>query len=337
MTKPDVERSIQDVVLRTLKYFLWFVALTLISIISLYFWKSWNALGALIVLFSASGVGAVLGFLFGIPRVLTTDGIPDPAGKPNTSFAQNSNLEQISDWLTKIVVGVSLVEFDRLIGALRRLSGAVALALELNANLWPVVSAVLVCGGIFGFITFYIWTRTQFPLLLQLTQTQLARLLTQIADLKSVVIENVKVLDKTIKFAGIEESKDILQGKASFQDGWDSDPHKGKFGGSAVSGEYKLEADVVPIGEDGALCGVTLTVTRPNALGTQQVQFHLHPTFKQSVVQAEFNGLTASTKILSRGAFVVGALVKSNDGEADIQLELDLATVPRVPEKFKNG
>ena len=52
-------------------------------------------------------IGALLGFLFGVPRALT--GATQEAG-----LRSNTNLEQISDWLTKILVGVGLVEIGRL-------------------------------------------------------------------------------------------------------------------------------------------------------------------------------------------------------------------------------
>lgn len=113
---------------------------------------------------ACSSVGWVLGFLFGIPRSLSSDtartgavGVPkatdkttnadvaapapdthevteraaspQPPALPNPtiqnqissgpSTAVNTNLEQISDWLTKIIVGVTLVENQKVIASLR--------------------------------------------------------------------------------------------------------------------------------------------------------------------------------------------------------------------------
>jgi tetratricopeptide (TPR) repeat protein len=99
---------------------------------------------AVLALEAAAGFafGAVTGFLFGIPRNLQGQGSqnPQPASQPNASslplanpsaladsrtssqtstivyqprpeatYASNTNLEQISDWLTKIIVGVGLI------------------------------------------------------------------------------------------------------------------------------------------------------------------------------------------------------------------------------------
>jgi membrane protease YdiL (CAAX protease family) len=47
--------------------------------------------------------GVFWGFIFGIPKNLQKNKIPDNA--PN-SYRGNTNLEEISDWITKIVVGI---------------------------------------------------------------------------------------------------------------------------------------------------------------------------------------------------------------------------------------
>jgi hypothetical protein len=52
-----------------------------------------------IVFAAAFAVGALVGFLFGIPRRLQREGLSAPIGP---SLVVNTNLEQIFDWLTKI-------------------------------------------------------------------------------------------------------------------------------------------------------------------------------------------------------------------------------------------
>jgi hypothetical protein len=71
--------------------------------------------GALLVLsaglFTAGGadlLGAVIGFLFGVPRARRKSRRKQTG---STAHTPNTNLEHVSDWLTKIVVGVTLVEF----------------------------------------------------------------------------------------------------------------------------------------------------------------------------------------------------------------------------------
>src|SRR5438552_685547 len=66
-------------------------------------------------------VGVVTGFLFGIPRVLqgTDSGAEATAHTPYQQRV-NTNLEQISDWLTKIIVGLGLVQLTKVPGYLSK-------------------------------------------------------------------------------------------------------------------------------------------------------------------------------------------------------------------------
>lgn len=85
---------------------------------------------------AAGATGALLGFLFGIPRLLqrpatsqpqtTTE--PQPAGTPLPNqrqmarerfFSSNTSFEEISDWLTKIIIGLGLVQFQTILEYLR--------------------------------------------------------------------------------------------------------------------------------------------------------------------------------------------------------------------------
>jgi hypothetical protein len=79
------------------------------------------------VVVAGGAVGSFLGFLFGIPRLFqqafatALDG-PSPSGEraspiPSAGrrfLSSNTNLEQISDWLTKIIVGIGLVESSKI-------------------------------------------------------------------------------------------------------------------------------------------------------------------------------------------------------------------------------
>lgn len=50
-------------------------------------------------------VGALIGFLFAVPRI-------NPAVAIRSELIPNANVEAVSDWLTKILVGVGLVNFQ---------------------------------------------------------------------------------------------------------------------------------------------------------------------------------------------------------------------------------
>ena len=88
------------------------------------------AAGPILWGFACFTIGSMVGFLFGIPRILQREqpqGGTDPATTatrtpPSESEGQhgayslriNTNLEQISDWLTKILVGAGLIQLQTL-------------------------------------------------------------------------------------------------------------------------------------------------------------------------------------------------------------------------------
>ena len=96
--------------------------------------------------------GALAGFLFGVPRV-------NLEATKSTALRPNTNIEVVSDWLTKIIVGVGLVEF-REVG--RFLTG---ISLELGQSLVPQTGAVsfakslIVYFFVSGMIQGYLLTR----------------------------------------------------------------------------------------------------------------------------------------------------------------------------------
>jgi tetratricopeptide (TPR) repeat protein len=136
------------------------------------------------------GLGSLLGFLFGVPRVLqgTLPASPPPA-PPSTGTASatapapatpapsavtasqylqrvNTNLEQISDWLTKILLGVGLVQFKELPGLVQSAAGYMASGMAtLDAAGQPprsaqtLAAAVIVYFSVLGFVGSYLVMR----------------------------------------------------------------------------------------------------------------------------------------------------------------------------------
>jgi tetratricopeptide (TPR) repeat protein len=128
--------------------------------------------------------GFLLGFIFAIPRV------GDKKGKPATDQPQgaqasdaraqqdsvpfNANLVEISDWLTKIIVGVGLVELHSIPGRLGKLSYYLAPGLqpapcssgascaESIAGGQAVGLAILIFYSALGFLLGYVWTMIYF-------------------------------------------------------------------------------------------------------------------------------------------------------------------------------
>jgi hypothetical protein len=119
---------------------------------------------------AAFSVGALLGFLFGIPRSVakkadettpaTSDkAAPEAAAAAAQQFTPNTNLEEISDWLTKILVGVGLVQIHQVSGAIEDLANGLAPSLGSASTGFPVAVTLLISFSIVGFASAYLYTR----------------------------------------------------------------------------------------------------------------------------------------------------------------------------------
>ena len=118
-------------------------------------------LGCLIV-FGSAATGAALGFLFSIPRVLTSGSVPaGPGGEAvaveKRLLGSNTNMERISEWLTTMIVGVGLSQIGNIGGFLSRFSQFVALS---NSPTLVIAGPfLLTIGFVGGFIAMYLYTR----------------------------------------------------------------------------------------------------------------------------------------------------------------------------------
>jgi hypothetical protein len=112
-----------------------------------------SVLAAGVILAGASlMVGTFLGFLFGLPRTLDR-----PASK--ASLATNTNLDQISDWLTKILVGLGLVQLGRVTSGISHLAEVASPGLGEAPGAETFAVGLLVYSAVNGFLLGYLWTR----------------------------------------------------------------------------------------------------------------------------------------------------------------------------------
>ncbi|HZV75005.1 MAG TPA: hypothetical protein VFF79_14915 [Conexibacter sp.] len=134
---------------------------------------------ATMVAAGAFALGASLGFLFGIPRTLAAGGRVQhvaapgaetgnaadaaPANDGRLHYQPNTNLEDISDWLTKILVGAGLVGLTRVVHSVGRLADQIATAFGARAGehgaAWAFSLGLLVAFGVTGFLSGYLYTR----------------------------------------------------------------------------------------------------------------------------------------------------------------------------------
>jgi hypothetical protein len=141
------------------------------------------------ILWFASGaaffVGTIGGFLFGVPKARTEPGgaersaskrgtYTEPSVAENSSnaptpsealiqdlYRDNTNLEEVSDWLTKIIIGIGLVEFNQITTLLGQIGDRVGTAVDPTGYYGGKVIAVgsIVIGFATGFLYYYVWAR----------------------------------------------------------------------------------------------------------------------------------------------------------------------------------
>lgn len=168
--------------------------------------EKWDVLGlAALTAVASFSVGALVGFIFGIPRTIgaakrfgeaesakekeerekreekteaSTEGVtPERAAAIAAQYAPNTNLEEVSDWLTKILVGVGLVQIHQVSGAVEDLADG--LASGLGAQGFPVAVTLLIAFTITGFASAYLYTRLRLPSAFELATTKITESISQ--------------------------------------------------------------------------------------------------------------------------------------------------------------
>jgi hypothetical protein len=105
----------------------------------------------------AFALGALLGFLFGIPQYFAASGAHGDSSK--ATYQPNTNLTQVSDWLTKIIIGVGLVQFGQLTDTIGRLGDSLEPSLGGSSTGKAFGIALVVGFFVIGFLVGYLYTR----------------------------------------------------------------------------------------------------------------------------------------------------------------------------------
>lgn len=123
-------------------------------------------------LLASMSIAGVLGLIFAVPRVRTEQhDVADAAHGTSERFSANSNLEQISDWLTKILVGAGLVQIASAPKALAALGDYLGKGLPIP-NAPAACVGVVVYGIAGGFLFTYLWGRLRLRVLLEASEKQ---------------------------------------------------------------------------------------------------------------------------------------------------------------------
>jgi len=317
----------------------------------------------LLIGIGATCVGAFLGFLFGIPRSGLVSDAPRTGDPTNdVTYLPSTNLEQVSDWLTKILIGVGLVELRGIGSALSKGGEIVANSLtDAPYGTSIITQAVSVIFVIGGFLSGFMWTRIYYgPMQVLADKNVLGRLRDKIVDLKVKLdaqqsktrkVENLAEMIArgelaTPTLARKATSQEDRDNKAAGQwpDGlrqkveeflnapekWNSDPNANLFrdAPSQLNG-YKLEASPTDILQESVV--IQLAVSRDGGLNPNEtVTFLLHPTYAEPLERVQAVDGVARLKIWADGWFTVVAIIESDF----TVLSLNLRTLPSVPRWF---
>lgn len=102
--------------------------------------------------------GGLVGFLFGIPRTVV-----DEANSTQRRYIPNTNLEKVSDWLTKVLIGAGLTQGSDILRFIKKVAEYTAKDLTLFGDETMFLSGGISYFGICGFFAGYLGTRIMLP------------------------------------------------------------------------------------------------------------------------------------------------------------------------------
>jgi hypothetical protein len=113
------------------------------------------ALGGTIAM-GAFLAGGVIGFLFALPRSVTVS-IPGDGGGPSRELRDltvrpNTNLEEVSDWIVKIIVGLTLTQLGKIPSTAAHLFAQLGRALGGSPQDTTFIGSLVIFSSIAGFL-----------------------------------------------------------------------------------------------------------------------------------------------------------------------------------------
>jgi hypothetical protein len=364
--------SIEDIEKKTWQY-IWFVimfGIALVLIVSLCcpkdadcnsFIKALSTFGrGLLIGGAAFACGGFGGFIFGIPSMVQNE-----ETQKQIRLKYNDNLIQISDWLTKIIVGIGLIELNKIPGKISDMGDS--LKLNFGQVEWGKIAslAIVFYFFLFGFLIVYFWTRTDFTKIIAKTSDEIDKW-KQVQDTiekqskkintlldsedekrtKELIEESAVAMDASaLGFSKTDDSpalktaleelkekvKQVLKNKPiRVKD----DLQKNRWGGKAENNGKQIEATVTQ--SDGtSFYDILITISDKLKTSDVPVAIFVHDSFRFPddviYVKPDSNGVSQIT-LSAYEAFTVGALFADNT-----ELELDLNEQKGYPEGFYWG
>lgn len=345
--------------------------LTSVAVLALLAWSLSSARLLFIELLVAAGatsVGGLLGFLFGMPRgPVESPPADDGSDKVALSitYRPSNNLEQVSDWLTKILIGVGLVELTKLQGALSALGRSVEMSFAgAPAGTGVATQIVVLTFLVFGFLASFLWTRIYYGPLQTLAdrdvvnslQAKLVVSQTELKQEKETRKKAVSVAHSMVKGeiaipsapplkreapARARATSDLQEWPADVRQkieefkklpaDWNTDPGAQVFPEALDQANgRRLEAEIELELNDALIIKLRVRRVSGEPLGGP-VAFLLHPTFTERIIYDEPSGDVAEVTISSGGWFTAVAILDAGK----TNLAYDLKELPNAPAWFK--
>ena len=132
---------------------------------------------------SALALGCIGGFIFAIPKPIATS--DNNLIKTQKGYISNDNFVQVSDWLTKIIVGVGLTKLTQIPGYMQHLGVYLGEALGGTRIGEVAVESIVIYFLICGFLLSYLWTRLYFGRMLEDAEETTTRVTISATEIKN--------------------------------------------------------------------------------------------------------------------------------------------------------
>lgn len=286
---------------------------------------------------AALGAGGALGLLFGLPTTRTS-----AAGW----YSESTSLEQIADWLVKIIVGVTLTQFNELTERFDRASTALTRGMMCpEARACGEETGAVLLGAFFvlGFLVSYLWMRRYFMVELVHGRGEALRReheVMSLAEHAGTIQQRVVGPDRSDFNAlamRVVANAPASDGPAVEPGPDEDDPWKGAFGASAKADGAQLTARVAALRHKPGLFDIELLLevedeAKRSAYDGKRAHFYLHPTFSRPVQAVRIRHGRARLPLVAYGAFTVGVQLPDQ-----ARLELDLSELADAPQAFRNA
>jgi hypothetical protein len=302
--------------------------------------------------------GIIIGFLFSIPRLNKNKDKDTGSSERQPFYKDNTNLEEISDWLTKIIVGISLVEFSKILGMLSDASNNLAYSFCCSHETKGYYAFAYCCILFFSFSGFgvgYIWTRIVFTEMLFISQDRRQQSnsskdrATKDTTIAAVGQKNIRVSSNAFSAIDLERPestyqisvqeqplfvafqnkvKEIIKSKPIIVP---DDCQKKRWGGKSENNNKRITAEVTP---NNALEGffdiqILIDYKDGKPLDTYSaIIVHDSYQFPDNAIYLKKDE-PAQIELIAYEAFTIGAYLE--DGT---ELELDLNDQQGYPKEF---